>query len=90
VARFALQNAALVASLMLTTEAMAVEKPEKKTLTAPAAAPALGNYDQPFLKPPSQTRGKPCRRAVPPYGSRNEKRVATHIEIGERAGHDGR
>ena len=31
VARFALQNAASVASLMLTTEAMVAEKPKKKT-----------------------------------------------------------
>jgi chaperonin GroEL len=35
VARFALQNAASVASLLLTTEAMVAEKPEKKKPEAP-------------------------------------------------------
>jgi chaperonin GroEL len=41
VVRFALQNAASVASLMLTTEALITEKPEKKK----AAAPDMGMDD---------------------------------------------
>ena len=45
VARFALQNAASVASLMLTTEAMVAEKPKKKTPQAPAMPPDMGDYD---------------------------------------------
>jgi chaperonin GroEL len=45
VARFALQNAASVASLMLTTEAMVVEKPKKKTPPTPAMPPDMGDYD---------------------------------------------
>ncbi len=45
VARFALQNAASVASLMLTTEAMIAEKPKKKTPPAPAMPPDMGDYD---------------------------------------------
>ena len=45
VARFALQNAASVASLMLTTEAMIAEKPKKKTPAAPAMPPDMGDYD---------------------------------------------
>ena len=45
VARFALQNAASVASLMLTTEAMVAEKPKKKNPPAPPAAPDMGDYD---------------------------------------------
>jgi chaperonin GroEL len=44
VARFALQNAASVASLMLTTEAMVAEKPKKKKAAAPPA-PGMGDYD---------------------------------------------
>jgi chaperonin GroEL len=44
VARFALQNAASVASLMLTTEAMVAEKPKKKSPPAPAM-PDMGDYD---------------------------------------------
>jgi chaperonin GroEL len=43
VARFALQNAASVASLMLTTEAMVAEKPKKTP--APAMPPDMGDYD---------------------------------------------
>jgi len=45
VARFALQNAASVASLMLTTEAMVAEKPKKKAPPAPAMPPDMGDYD---------------------------------------------
>ena len=45
VARFALQNAASVASLMLTTEAMVAEKPKKKTPPASAMPPDMGDYD---------------------------------------------
>jgi len=45
VARFALQNAASVASLMLTTEAMVAEKPKKKTPAAPSMPPDMGDYD---------------------------------------------
>jgi chaperonin GroEL len=41
VVRFALQNAASVAGLMLTTEAMITEKPEKKK----SAAPDMGMDD---------------------------------------------
>jgi chaperonin GroEL len=44
VARFALQNAASVASLMLTTEAMVAEKPKKKE-PPPAMPPDMGDYD---------------------------------------------
>ncbi len=39
VTRLALQNAASVAGLLLTTEAMVAEKPEKKPLAAPAMPP---------------------------------------------------
>lgn len=46
VARFALQNAASVASLLLTTEAMVAEKPKKKTQAAPGGMPPdMGDYD---------------------------------------------
>jgi chaperonin GroEL len=45
VARFALQNAASVASLMLTTEAMVAEKPKKKAPPAPAMPPDMGDYE---------------------------------------------
>ncbi|MBN2438636.1 MAG: chaperonin GroEL [Deltaproteobacteria bacterium] len=45
VARFALQNAASVASLMLTTEAMVAEKPKKKEPAAPAMPSDMGDYD---------------------------------------------
>ena len=45
VARFALQNAASVASLMLTTEAMVAEKPKKKTPPATPGTPDMGDYD---------------------------------------------
>jgi len=44
VARFALQNAASVAGLLLTTEAMISEKPKKKA-PAPATPPDMGDYD---------------------------------------------
>jgi chaperonin GroEL len=49
VARFALQNAASVSSLLLTTEAMVAEKPKKKT-AAPGMPPGgmppdMGDYD---------------------------------------------
>lgn len=44
VARFALQNAASVASLLLTTEAMVAEKP-KKTSPGPSMPPDMGDYD---------------------------------------------
>jgi chaperonin GroEL len=45
VSRFALQNAASVASLMLTTEAMIAEKPKKKSSAAPPTVPDMGDYD---------------------------------------------
>ncbi len=47
VSRFALQNAASVASLLLTTEAMVAEKPKKKTaLPMPGGMPPdMGDYD---------------------------------------------
>jgi len=44
VARFAIQNAASVSSLLLTTEAMIAEKPKKKT-SAPAMPPDTEDYD---------------------------------------------
>lgn len=47
VSRFALQNAASVASLLLTTEAMVAEKPKKKTAPAMPGGmpPDVGDYD---------------------------------------------
>jgi len=48
VSRFALQNAASVASLLLTTEAMVAEKPKKKTPPAMPGGgmpPDMGDYD---------------------------------------------
>jgi chaperonin GroEL len=46
VTRFALQNAASVASLLLTTEAMVAEKPKKKAASAmPGGMPDMGDYD---------------------------------------------
>jgi len=47
VSRFALQNAASVASLLLTTEAMVAEKPKKKTAQAMPGGmpPDMGDYD---------------------------------------------
>ena len=45
VARFALQNAASVASLLLTTEAMSAEKPKKKEPPMPAMPSDMGDYD---------------------------------------------
>jgi len=47
VARFALQNAASVASLLLTTEAMVAEKPKKKTAPGMPGGmpPDMGDYD---------------------------------------------
>ncbi len=46
VSRFALQNAASVASLLLTTEAMVAEKPKKKAAPAmPGGMPDMGDYD---------------------------------------------
>jgi len=47
VARFALQNAASVAALLLTTEAMVAEKPKKKTAPAMPGGmpPDMGDYD---------------------------------------------
>jgi len=42
VVRFAIQNAASVASLMLTTEAMVAEKPEEKSETPMPGAPGMG------------------------------------------------
>nr|HID59946.1 chaperonin GroEL [Desulfobacterales bacterium] len=44
VARFAIQNAASVAGLLLTTEAMVAEKPKKKE-TPPAATPSMPEED---------------------------------------------
>lgn len=45
VARFALQNAASVASLLLTTEAMVAEKPKKKTAAGPSMPPDMGDFE---------------------------------------------
>ena len=44
VARFALQNAASVAGLLLTTEAMVAEKPEKKKAPAMPPMPSEDMY----------------------------------------------
>ncbi len=44
VTRFALQNAASVSALLLTTEAMIAEKPKKKSAT-PGMPPDMGDYD---------------------------------------------
>jgi chaperonin GroEL len=44
VVRLALQNAASVASLMITTQAMVAEKPEKKAPTPPPMPPGGGMY----------------------------------------------
>jgi len=46
VVRSALQNAASVAGLLLTTEAAIAEKPEKKA--APGGAPGGGDYDEDY------------------------------------------
>ena len=40
VTRSALQNAASIAALLLTTEALVADKPEKKPAAAPGPAPA--------------------------------------------------
>jgi len=45
VSRTALQNAASVASLLLTTEAMVAEKPKKKAPAAPGAGGGMGGMD---------------------------------------------
>jgi chaperonin GroEL len=45
VVRTALQNAASVASLMLTTEALVAEKPEKKKGGGPGGMPDMGDMD---------------------------------------------
>ncbi|MBN1380217.1 MAG: chaperonin GroEL [Deltaproteobacteria bacterium] len=45
VARFALQNAASVAGMMLTTEAMVTEKPQKKKAMPEIPPPDMGDYD---------------------------------------------
>jgi chaperonin GroEL len=47
VTRSALQNAASVTSLLLTTEAMVAEKPKKKTAAAMPGgmSPDMGDYD---------------------------------------------
>ena len=44
VVRLALQNAASVASLMITTQAMVAEKPEKKAPMPPPMPPGGGMY----------------------------------------------
>jgi chaperonin GroEL len=44
VVRLALQNAASVASLMITTQAMVAEKPEKKAPMPPPMSPESGMY----------------------------------------------
>jgi chaperonin GroEL len=44
VTRFALQNAASVASLLLTTEAMVAEKPREKEPAMPQMPPGGGMY----------------------------------------------
>ena len=59
VARFALQNTASVASLMLKTEAMIAEKPKKKAPAAPALPPDMGDYDYKIVRnPASRIRNK--------------------------------
>ena len=44
VTRSALQNAASVASLILTTEAVVADKPEQKAPAAPATDPGMMGY----------------------------------------------
>ncbi|MGB6649345.1 MAG: chaperonin GroEL, partial [Bacteroidota bacterium] len=44
VARIALENAASVAGLLLTTEATVVEKPEEEKPAAPGMPPGAGMY----------------------------------------------
>ena len=44
VTRFALQNAASVAGLLMTTEAMVAEKPKKEKPSGPAMSPADMDY----------------------------------------------
>lgn len=44
VTRSALQNAASIAGLLLTTEALIVDKPEKKAPAAPAGMPGMDDY----------------------------------------------
>ena len=44
VTRFALQNAASVASLMLTTQCMIADKPEEKSAGMPPMPPGGGGY----------------------------------------------
>jgi chaperonin GroEL len=45
VVRTALQDAASVAGLLITTEAMVAEKPEKKAATPPAPGGGMGDMD---------------------------------------------
>src|SRR5205807_1160046 len=67
VTRLALQNAASVASLLLTTEALVVEKREKKKAAAPAPGPGTYGLDPGRTRnplAPDQTAG-PHRLAPP-------------------------
>jgi chaperonin GroEL len=45
VVRTALQDAASIAGLLITTEAMVAEKPEKKSPAMPAGGPGMGDMD---------------------------------------------
>jgi chaperonin GroEL len=45
VTRSALQNAASIAALFLTTEAVVADKPEKASAAAPGGGPDMGGMD---------------------------------------------
>ena len=60
VARFALQNAASVASLMLTTEAMVAEKPKKKTPGCRPCRRTWATTTKPVLTQPPRNRCMPA------------------------------
>ena len=66
VARFALQNAASVASLMLTTEAMVAEKPKKKTPAGARHAAGHGGLRLTFPEAAPRIPGNRGGGAAPP------------------------
>ena len=68
VVRTALQNAASVAGLLLTTEAMVAEKPRKRRAAAPAACRTEARTSsRPRADTPSHTRPTSTRK---PWGHR--------------------
>jgi hypothetical protein len=67
VTRFALQNAASVAGLLLTTEAMVAEKPEKKKAAAAPAMPKICTKKRSWhtrLRAHQGSRKRPGRRRM--------------------------